>query len=102
MNITHVWIEEGCIPCGACTHSSPTVFAITDTWDTAIVRGLARADGIDSRNEAERSPLRIGFAAAETDAIREAAEGCPVEVIRFTSIAADVGADTARNATRSA
>jgi hypothetical protein len=27
--------------------------------------------------------LRIGFAAAESDAIVEAAEGCPVEVIRF-------------------
>ena len=94
MHITQVWIEEGCIPCGACAHISPNVFAITDAWDTAIVRGLARVDSIDSRNEVERSPLRIGFAAAETDAIREAAEGCPVEVIRFAA--------TSVNATRSA
>ncbi len=89
MTIAVVWIEEGCIPCGACAAVSPNIFLIPDDWQTAMVRGHARNDGIDSRNEDERSALRIGFAAAESEAIVEAAEGCPVEVIRFVdSVAA--------------
>jgi ferredoxin len=88
MSITHVWIEEGCIACGACPVVAPAVFIIPDgpASDEAIVRGSARMDGIDGPNREARSALRVEISAAESDAIHEAAEGCPVEVIRFSRI----------------
>src|SRR5206468_2404624 len=79
--ITHVWIDEGCIGCGACPTTAPLVFALDDQTD-AVVLSDARQDGMTGPNRVERSPLRPALAAAEEAAIREAAEGCPVEVIR--------------------
>ncbi len=80
MTITHVWIEEGCIACGACPLTCPTVFAIPD--DDAEILGAARMDGITSPNRSERCQLNA-LCGARTAEIEEAAEGCPVDVIRF-------------------
>ena len=60
--VTKVWIEPGCIVCDACETIHPDVFDVQDA--TCIVRpGAPLADG-----------LRI----------QEAAEACPVEVIKFS------------------
>jgi len=80
--ITRVWIDEGCICCHACVHSAPAVFAIPD--DTAVVIADSRCDGQTSRNCDERSPLNaVGLESA--DDIREAAAGCPLDIIHFDS-----------------
>lgn len=62
MAITKVWIIDGCISCGLCEQICPEVFEVIDL---AQVR-----DGVDF-NEYE-------------DAIKEAAESCPVEVIKYS------------------
>lgn len=60
-NVSKVWIEEGCIVCNACEDIYPEVFEVTA--DTCLIR-----DG---------APLDDGLK------ILEAAEACPVEVIKF-------------------
>jgi len=61
MAITKVWIEDGCISCGLCSDICPDVFELEDI---AVVK-----EGADlSANE---------------DLIRESAENCPVEVIKY-------------------
>ncbi|MCO4793446.1 MAG: ferredoxin [Bacteriovoracaceae bacterium] len=60
-SVSKVWIEPGCIVCDACEDIFPEVFEVTS--DTCIIRpGAPMDDG-----------LRI----------TEAAEACPVEVIKF-------------------
>ncbi|MDD4143571.1 MAG: ferredoxin [Prolixibacteraceae bacterium] len=61
MSITNVWIEEGCIACGLCEEICPDVFKVEDE---AIV--------IES---ADYDPFEVK--------IIEAAENCPVEVIKY-------------------
>lgn len=62
MAITKVWIEEGCTACELCVDTCPEVFEIPD--DEAVAK-----EGVDySKYDAE---------------IKESAEGCPVEVIRY-------------------
>ena len=61
MAITRVWIEEGCISCGMSEDSSPEVFKVKEVA-TAI-------EGVD-------------YSAFE-EKIREAAKGCPVDVIKY-------------------
>lgn len=61
MSIKRVWIEEGCTVCGLCEEICPEVFVVEDE---AIVK-----EGVD-------------FSLFE-DAIEEAAESCPVEVIKY-------------------
>ncbi len=60
--ITKVWIEPGCIVCNACENIFPEVFEVKA--DTCIIRPGA--------------PLDQGLK------VKEAAEACPVEVIKFT------------------
>ena len=60
-SISKVWIEPGCIVCDACEAIYPEVFEVTD--DTCIIRPGA--------------PLDNGLLVAE------AADACPVEVIKF-------------------
>ena len=60
-SISKVWIEEGCIVCDACETIYPEVFEVLDK--TCIIRPNA--------------PLNDGLR------IEEAAEACPVEVIKF-------------------
>lgn len=76
-----VWIDEGCIHCGSCPTACPAVFDIGDDGE-AVVRGTVRGDGLSDANRAGRGPLLAAVAAAEGEAIAEAAAGCPVEVIR--------------------
>jgi ferredoxin len=80
--ITTVWIESGCIGCYACEQAAPEVFALTDA--VAHLLAVVRVDQQSSTNEQERSPLNaVGLEYEE--AIREAAAGCPMEIIRFDS-----------------
>ncbi len=60
--VLKVWIEPGCIVCNACEDIYPAVFEVTS--DTCLIRPGA--------------PLDDGLK------IQEAAEACPVEVIKYT------------------
>jgi ferredoxin len=60
--LSKVWIEPGCIVCDACEGIFPEVFEVTDS--TCLIRPGA--------------PLNDGLR------VQEAAEACPVEVIKFT------------------
>lgn len=62
--VSKVWIEPGCIVCDACEGIYPEVFEVTS--DTCIIRPGA--------------PLDDGLR------VQEAAEACPVEVIKFTKV----------------
>lgn len=62
-SVAKVWIEPGCIVCNACEDIYPEVFEVTA--DTCLIRPGA--------------PLDDGLR------IQEAAEACPVEVIKFTA-----------------
>jgi ferredoxin len=61
MAIKKTWIEEGCISCGLCESVCPDVFEMPDE---AVVK-----EGADLE--------------ANEDGIKEAADGCPVEVIKY-------------------
>lgn len=62
MAIKKVWIEDGCTSCGLCQDICPEVFIVEDT--AAVIDGVNFED---------------------YDAgIREAADSCPVEVIKFS------------------
>ncbi len=63
MAISKVWIEEGCISCNACIDAAPDVFELDDS-DMCQVKAGANL-------------------AANEDAIKEAAESCPVEAIKY-------------------
>ncbi len=65
--VTKVWIAPGCIVCDACEAIAPKVFEVTDT--TCIIRPDALVAG---------DVLNDGFR------IQEAAEACPVDVIKYT------------------
>ena len=61
MAIEKVWIIEGCISCGLCSELAPEVFRMEDV---AVVN-----EGVNyNKFEAE---------------IKEAAENCPTEVIKY-------------------
>src|SRR5947207_13542473 len=64
--ITKVWIAPGCIVCDACENDCPGVFEVLE--DTCIIRPPAM-------NSEFLKPL--------TPSIIVAAEGCPVEVIKY-------------------
>jgi ferredoxin len=61
MAIRKVWIEEGCIACGLCEEICPDVFKLEDV--ATVLPGVNLND-----HEA---------------LIKEAAESCPVEVIKY-------------------
>ncbi|MCF8227040.1 MAG: ferredoxin [Bacteroidales bacterium] len=61
MAITKVYIEEGCTACGLCEDLCPDVFEMPDEAEV-----IENADL--SSNE---------------DCIKEAAESCPVEIIKY-------------------
>ncbi len=61
MSVSKVWIIEGCISCGLCQDICPEVFIVEDV---AVIR-----EGADfNSNESQ---------------LKEAAESCPVEVIKY-------------------
>jgi ferredoxin len=61
MAITKIWIEENCTACGVCVDICPEVFEMKDL--ATVIQGLQYSD--------------------YEDKIKEAAENCPVEVIRY-------------------
>ena len=65
MPIKRVWIEEGCISCSLCQDIVPEVFLVQDGNDCEV------------RSEAPQH-----FAPKDED-IRQAADDCPVEVIKL-------------------
>ncbi|HYO08889.1 MAG TPA: Rieske 2Fe-2S domain-containing protein [Tepidisphaeraceae bacterium] len=64
--VTKVWIAPGCIVCDSCENDCPEVFEVLE--DTCVIRPPAQ--GVD-------------FLRPLTPSIIVAAEGCPVEVIKF-------------------
>lgn len=62
MAVKKVWIEEGCIADGICTDICPAVFDLNDDGEAFV------------KDDADLS---------EVDSIKEAAEQCPVEIIRY-------------------
>jgi len=62
MAITRVWIEDGCVSCGLSESNCPEVFKVKDEGSTVI-------EGVDYSLLEEK--------------IKEAAEMCPVEVIKY-------------------
>ncbi|MCS6970606.1 MAG: ferredoxin [Planctomycetota bacterium] len=81
MPIARVWIEDGCIVCNACETACPEVFHVTE--DTCHIRAAVRADGKEDTNRDARAPLADDYGATLEEQIIEAAEGCPVEVIKY-------------------
>ena len=67
--ITKVWIAPGCIVCDACENDCPEVFDVTET--TCLIRPPA---------------MNAEFLKPLTPSIIIAAEGCPVDVIKFETI----------------
>jgi len=74
--VTKVWIEEGCIVCDACQTTAPDVFEVTE--DSCLIR----PDAMDA-----------GFTKPRTDSINDAAEECPVDVIKFDTVSEEVPDD---------
>ena len=62
MAITRVWIEDGYISCGTSETNCPEVFKVKDKGATVL-------EGVDYSSLEEK--------------IKEAAKGCPVEVIKY-------------------
>ena len=78
--VAKVWIDEDCITCDACQDICPEVFEVTD--DSSMILAAVRTDGAFDRNVGG-SPL-VGTLGTELgDIIIEAAEACPVEVIKY-------------------
>jgi cytochrome b6-f complex iron-sulfur subunit len=67
--VTKVWIAPGCIVCDACENDCPEVFDVQET--TCLIRPPA---------------MNAEFLKPLTPSIIVAAEGCPVEVIKFDTI----------------
>jgi ferredoxin len=64
--VVKVWIVPGCIVCNACESNCPEVFHV-ETESSTI-----RPEAMD-----------VEFLTPLTSAIRDAAEECPAEVIKF-------------------
>ncbi len=62
MAIAKVWIEDGCTSCGVCENICADVFLIKDI--STVIEG-------------------VNYAAYDAG-IRDAAESCPVSVIKFS------------------
>ena len=62
MAIKKVWREEGCSSCGLCEDICPEVFKLEDV--AIVIEGVNFAD--------------------HEDKIKEAADSCPMEVIKYS------------------
>lgn len=78
--IAKVWIEEDCITCDACQDILPEVFEVTD--DTSQIKADVREDGSFDRNTG-LSAIKNEFRSEYSELIEEAADACPVEIIKF-------------------
>ena len=78
--VAKVWIEEDCITCDACQDICPEVFLITE--DSSQILAAVRTDGQFDRNVG--GATMSGTTGADYgEMILEAAEACPVEIIKF-------------------
>src|SRR5262249_26094184 len=73
--VTKVWIAPGCIVCDACETTSPEVFEVKHDDGTCIIRPAA---------------LEAEFTKPLTTSIIDAAAECPVDVIKFETVEAEV------------
>lgn len=71
--VTKVWIDPGCIVCDACETTCPEVFEVLE--ETCVIRPAA---------------MNAEFTKPLTDTIIEAAQECPVDVIKYETIEAEV------------
>ena len=78
--VAKVWIEEDCITCDACEDILPEVFEVTD--DTSQIKSGVREDGGFDRNIGF-SAIKLEYRAEYSELIEEAADACPVEIIKF-------------------
>jgi flavodoxin/succinate dehydrogenase/fumarate reductase-like Fe-S protein/ferredoxin len=78
--IAKVWIEEDCITCDACEDILPEVFAVVD--DSSLIKSDVREDGVFDRNTGF-SAIKAEFRSEYSELIEEAADACPVEIIKF-------------------
>jgi ferredoxin len=62
MAIKKVWIEDGCTACGLCQDICPEVFVVEDL--ATVIEGVNYSD--------------------YEQAVKEAADSCPVEVIKYS------------------
>ena len=77
MTIERVWIEEGCISCGLSEANCPEVFKVKEMKKSQLqdekpgewIKGATVIAGVDYSGLEEK--------------IKKAAEGCPVEVIKY-------------------
>lgn len=74
--IARVWIADGCIVCNLCEDTCPDVFDVQA--DTCVIR-----------------PTAVRYYADREQAIIQAAEECPVEVIRVAGFNEPETADDA-------
>ena len=78
--VAKVWIEEDCITCDACQDICPEVFLVSE--ETSEIVAAVRLDG-----QLDRNVGGAGMAGATGadygDMILEAAEACPVEIIKY-------------------
>jgi len=82
--VTKVWIEPGCIVCDACETTCPEVFNVTE--DTCLIRPEA---------------MSPDFTKPLSESIIDAAEECPVDVIKFESQEVEVSEEEAAPAEKS-
>lgn len=82
--VTKVWIEPGCIVCDACETTCPEVFNVTD--DTCLIRPEA---------------MSPDFTKPLSESIVDAAEECPVDVIKFDTQEVEVSEEEAAAAEKS-
>ncbi len=71
--VTKVWIEPGCIVCDACETAAPDVFEVQE--DNCVIRPEA---------------LTPDFTQPRSQDIVDAAEECPVDVIKFDAVTEEV------------
>jgi len=64
MAIKKVWINDGCTSCGLCEEICPEVFKVND--ESTVMEGVEFSD--------------------YEKKIIEAAESCPVEIIKYTEV----------------
>lgn len=76
--VTKVWIAPGCIVCDACETTAPDVFEVQHENNTCIIRPAA---------------LDAEFTKPRSEAIVQSAAECPVDVIKFETVAVDVPDD---------
>src|SRR3954469_22813011 len=67
--VVKVWIAPGCIVCDSCENDCPEVFDVQE--QTCIIRPPA---------------MSADFLKPLTQSIQIAAEGCPVDVIKFDTV----------------